>query len=122
MAKMNVSSTIVVDKFARMYELIESGTKVGLMVSSSFLQARVIDKITAIPLVDSGRMRGSISYTVYPDKAYALVGTNVEYAPHHEYGTSKMKARPFLRPTFDENKGKIREMIRNEIEKKVATL
>ena len=29
--------------------------------------------------------------------------TNVEYAPYVEYGTSKSKAKPFLRPAYDKN-------------------
>ena len=33
------------------------------------------------------------------------VGTDVPYAEHVEFGTSKMPARPYLRPALDENKG-----------------
>ena len=35
------------------------------------------------------------------------VGTNVEYAPYIELGTSKMSARPYLRPAFENNRDKI---------------
>jgi HK97 gp10 family phage protein len=42
-----------------------------------------------------------------PTKAVAEVGTNVEYGAHLEWGTSKMAARPFLRPAFDNNATKI---------------
>ncbi|WP_323190458.1 hypothetical protein [Halostella sp. PRR32] len=30
-----------------------------------------------------------------------LTGPSVEYAIHHEYGTSKMEARPFMRPAAE---------------------
>lgn len=34
--------------------------------------------------------------------AEAEVGTDLEYAPYQEFGTSKMAAQPYLRPAFDE--------------------
>ena len=46
--------------------------------------------------VDTGRLRASITVKRTPDGA--VVGSNVEYAPYVEYGTSKMAAQPFLRP------------------------
>ena len=39
------------------------------------------------------------------------VGTNVEYAPYQELGTSRMDARPFLRPAFENNRDEIRQII-----------
>lgn len=45
--------------------------------------------------VDTGRLRNSISHAQEKDTAY--IGTNVEYAPYVEFGTSKMASRPFLR-------------------------
>jgi len=43
--------------------------------------------------------------------ASILVGTNLEYAKHQEYGTSKMAARPFLRPALDEEKENVKDEI-----------
>jgi HK97 gp10 family phage protein len=43
----------------------------------------------------------------------ARVGTNVEYGPAQEFGTSRMSGQPYLRPAFDEKKGEaLREMAR----------
>jgi len=47
--------------------------------------------------VDTGRLRGSI--TKIKDGDDYLVGSNVEYAAHQEFGTKWMKAQAFLRPT-----------------------
>ncbi|MEE9401255.1 MAG: HK97-gp10 family putative phage morphogenesis protein [Dehalococcoidia bacterium] len=44
-------------------------------------------------------------------KAEVHIGTNVEYGPYVEFGTSKMAARPYLRPAFDENVDKARKQI-----------
>ena len=45
--------------------------------------------------VRTGRLRNSITHGTTDDKA--IVGTNLEYAPYVELGTSKMPSRPFLR-------------------------
>ena len=39
-----------------------------------------------------------------PDEGHVVIGTNVHYAPHIEYGTVKTKAQPFLRPGVLNNK------------------
>ncbi len=46
--------------------------------------------------VDTGNLRNSITHTTDDDSAY--IGTNVEYAPYVEFGTSRQKAQPYLRP------------------------
>jgi hypothetical protein len=37
-------------------------------------------------------------------KGQARIGTNIEYGPYVELGTSRMAAQPYLRPAYDENK------------------
>ena len=49
--------------------------------------------------VDTGKLRASITTEV--GNLEAEVGTNVEYAPCVEFGTSKQKAQPFMRPALD---------------------
>lgn len=46
--------------------------------------------------VDTGRLRNSITHVSDGESAY--IGTNVEYASFVELGTSKMHARPYLKP------------------------
>jgi hypothetical protein len=84
------------------------------------------------PAVDTGRLLSSISVAwsmlvngmskqeklsgdqnaisapaTIPNTIKVVVGTKVTYAPSLEYGTSKMKARPFLRPIFDKYKSAV---------------
>lgn len=59
--------------------------------------------------VDTGRLRASIVSVPGRDTIgpYVEVGTNVEYAPFVEYGTSRAPAQPFLRPALAEVAGYI---------------
>ena len=53
--------------------------------------------------VDTGRLRSSITNELGQDGdgLVATIGTNVEYAPYVELGTSKMAAQPFLLPALE---------------------
>ena len=53
--------------------------------------------------VDTGRLRDSITHEVDESEEAVYVGTNVEYAVYQEYGTSKMKPHPFLKPGIMNN-------------------
>src|SRR5205809_368779 len=54
--------------------------------------------------VDTGRLRASITEELSRDERGLVerIGTDVEYAPYQEFGTSKMAAHPFLRPALTE--------------------
>lgn len=54
--------------------------------------------------VDTGRLRSSITHQVGQDGkgVVGVVGTDVDYAPYVEMGTSRMGAQPFLRPALSE--------------------
>lgn len=56
----------------------------------------------------TGNLRRSIHTEVSTggEKAEARVGTNVEYATVVEFGTSNRPPKPYLRPAYDENRGK----------------
>ncbi len=55
------------------------------------------------PGVITGRLRASIGYRIGVDSLspFVDIGTAVLYAPYLEFGTSKMAARPFLRPALE---------------------
>lgn len=48
--------------------------------------------------VDTGRLRNSITHAVEAGEQAVYIGSNVEYAAFVELGTSRMKARPYLKP------------------------
>lgn len=59
----------------------------------------------AVP-VRTGTLRRSI-HTTFPSETSAMVGTDVQYAPHVEFGTRHMGARPYLLPAFERIKPKL---------------
>lgn len=90
------------------------------------------------PAVDTGRLRASISTSwsgggfgnesdntsgegvPIPESAGAnqfkvRVGTRVRYAPYLEFGTSKMAARPFIRPVWEKYRNRISYSIQRAV-------
>lgn len=63
--------------------------------------------------VDTGTLRNSISHAV--DDNTAIIGTNVEYAPYVELGTSKMDAQPYLRPAVENHIKEYKEIAKGEL-------
>ena len=67
----------------------------------------VLDEaIRGVPVKD-GYLKGSLKYKVNLIKDQAVVGSRIKYAPYVEYGTKKMKARPYLRPALDVNRKRL---------------
>lgn len=63
--------------------------------------------------VDTGRLRNSISHDVRDKEVY--IGTNVEYAPYVEMGTSRTRAQPFLKPAATEHSDEYKKLIETEL-------
>ncbi len=90
-------------------------------------------------IVDTGRLRNSITHAVKsykgvatyadnqgkmysggeamgtPEEHAVYVGTNVEYAPYIEYGTTKQVARPFLHPAVTEHVEEYKMIFENSL-------
>ena len=64
--------------------------------------------------VDTGRLRNSISHTVDGEAAY--IGTNVEYAPYVELGTSRAKAHHMLQKATTEHSAEYKRLAEDAIQ------
>ena len=64
--------------------------------------------------VDTGRLRNSISHTVDGEAAY--IGTNVEYAPYVELGTSRAKAHHMLQKAATEHSAEYKQLAEDAIQ------
>lgn len=60
-----------------------------------------------------GELRGSIEATVRGERGKVIgnVGTRKKYGRPLEFGTKKMKARPWLRVSFEKSLGKIKGIL-----------
>jgi len=77
--------------------------RAALMAGALPIQTAAVQKAPVL----TGTLRRSIHTETAEtsDGAVARIGTDVEYGPAQEFGTSRMSGTPYLRPAFDENKG-----------------
>ena len=69
------------------------------------------------PATFMGELKNNIYVDVRPTSRGGAVGTiraTAPYAKALEFGTTNMQPRPFLHPTLEENKGKIKSIFRKK--------
>lgn len=64
--------------------------------------------------VDTGRLRNSIAHDI--DASNAYIGTNVEYAPYVENGTSRSKPHPYLKPAATEHAEDYKKVLQKAVD------
>lgn len=120
---------------------IDKSLLAGLSAVGAFVEGNAAMLITENQNVDTGRLRGSITYSIdgktsrvnsfnKKDKAAqsdavprqdsiatVSIGSNVEYAEFIEYAI-RGKAKPFLRPAVDNNRAVIGQILTNEVRKR----
>ena len=73
------------------------------------------DVITEAGRVDTGTMRESVDTD--HDERIVIVGTNLEYAPYHELGTSKgIKPIHFLKRAATEHTEEYKNLVKDSLE------
>lgn len=68
--------------------------------------------------IRTGRLRNSITHEVHRDEQAVYVGASVNYAKFVEFGTSRMKARPYLKPAIVEHKEEYKELVEEALKEK----
>lgn len=86
----------------------------GLIEVGKFVRSKAIENITIQRAIRTGNLKNSITYKLdlKGDFKKVFIGTNVEYAPYVEFGTVKMKAKPYLRPALMNNINEIRTIFK----------
>lgn len=98
----------------RKLEVLVKASGAATMLGALLLEREVKQYITDHDIIDTGRLRAS--YTAQSaGETSAVMGTNVEYAPDLEYGTSHQRAQPHLYPVFEANKDKVTKLIADRL-------
>ena len=97
------------DNRQQILSALEKGIKNGL--DAIGLTAETYAK-KATP-VDTGRLRNSISHTVDGEAVY--IGSNVEYAPYVELGTSRAKAHHMLQKAATEHSAEYKRLAEDAV-------
>ena len=96
-------------------------TELKKEVEKEMNQALLPVKVEAVSIApfDTGALSRSIAIRteVTEEAIIGKVGAYIDYAKYLEFGTSKMKAQPFLRPAFDTHKMEVSEDIKRRIQK-----
>jgi HK97 gp10 family phage protein len=67
------------------------------------------------PASDTGRLLGSVEAVFFDGGLAAEIGTGLDYGRFLEFGTSKMAARPWLQPAWDQHRKEIVRDVANEM-------
>jgi HK97 gp10 family phage protein len=80
--------------------------------------ADIVDLTKQLTPVDTGSLKQS--YGAVPiDSSTIQIGTDKEYGPFVEYGTSRMAAQPHLTPAFMQNEETFKVRLAEAIKKRV---
>lgn len=80
-----------------------------------FLTKEWVMRIKKAKLIDTGRFMNSVTYK--SDDKQTIVGNPTSYSSFLENGTSRMRARPTLKPAILENREKLKDIAEKELEK-----
>lgn len=103
----------VVNKLSKMNMIVQTETKIALKEAGMKIQADAKRNV----LVDTGRLKNSITTEIWNNGYTVTVGTNVKYAPYVEYGTMKWSGKPFLRPAYKDNTENIQKELKKILQK-----
>ena len=115
------SAEVTLQGLPELQKKLDSPDLIGNPVKDALTKAAIIvqnqAKVNATgrpgPFVQTGRLRGSISYSLEGAAipSWARVGSDVEYAPFVEYGTSKMQSYAFLEPALEQRRADIEGLL-----------
>jgi phage gpG-like protein len=113
-ADMKLAEEVCLEKACRMLEKSAKGS-IGnddyIFGWPKLAQATIERKGFERPLYETGALKNSIEHNVDADGRDAYVGTDDPVAKYHEFGTSKIPARPFLGGALIAQEGKIHAML-----------
>ena len=93
---------------------VEKDVKLGINTGPASGKRRRDDSRASAPgeypMADKGELAGKVSFDIRGNTG--IVTSSAKYSKHLEYGTQKMKARPFMFPSLEKNRARILKMFK----------
>lgn len=93
---------------------LEEAEERALEIIGGTAAAHAQEVITRNRSVVTGTLRRSMRHKLEGEKTVAI-GSHVEYAPYVELGTSRAKAKPYIRPAIMDNLAEYKEIAEGEL-------
>ena len=103
---------ITIEAYAKLQTPVDTGR-----LRNSITHATKTDRGKDTYIDDAGNTYEGGSARGFPEEKTVYVGTNVEYAPYVEMGTTKTVAQPFLRPAATEHVDELKKLFEAELKK-----
>ena len=97
-------------------EQVEAAMDKAIAKALTMIGLKAEGNAKAICPVDTGRLRNSITNAIDTEANAVYVGTNVEYGPHVELGTSRRNPHPYLRPAAADHADEYRAILKGCLE------
>lgn len=96
------------------------GVPTGLNAAALLVERRAKQIVVEKGIVDTGNLLGSIGPVASPSGSVREITSHADYSIYNEMGTSKMAARPYMRPALDESQSAIETLLGGAVMKTIA--
>lgn len=97
-------------------EQIQAAMDKAIAKALTMIGQRAEGNAKAICPVDTGRLRNSITNAIDTEANAVYIGTNVEYGPYVELGTSSRHPHPYLKPAAADHADEYRAILKGCME------
>ena len=97
-------------------EQVEAAMNKAIAKALTMIGLKAEGHAKAICPVDTGRLRNSITNAIDTEAGAVYIGTNVEYGPNVELGTSHGNPHPYLRPAAADHADEYRAILKGCLE------
>lgn len=97
-------------------EQVEAAMNKAIAKALTMIGLKAEGNAKSICPVDTGRLRNSITNAIDTEANAVYIGTNVEYAPDVELGTTRMHPHPYLRPAAADHADEYRAILKGCLE------
>ena len=97
-------------------EQIAAAMDKAIAKALTMIGQRAEDNAKSICPTRTGRLKNSITNAIDTEENAVYVGTNVEYGPYVELGTSRRKPHPYLKPAAADHADEYRAILKGCME------